>query len=252
MTTPTNATMRVGVYIDGFNLYYGGRSLMGGKGQPGWRWLDLRALATDLVSRRQDWPGAQIERIVYCTAPIDGADNPSGAADQEIYLRALRAQGSVDVIEMGRYVSKVVTAPLAVRGRRGRPEVVRPSWPIMVQDGSGQPIADGLFMVSVAQREEKGSDVNVASHLLLDLYHQRIDAAIVISNDSDLAFPIQQARELIPIGLVNPSKGYIAGALRGQIDDGVGRHWWMQLSPADLFAAQLPDPIGPLTRPSGW
>jgi len=34
--------VKVGVYIDGFNLYYGGVSIMG-EGVPGWRWLDLRA-----------------------------------------------------------------------------------------------------------------------------------------------------------------------------------------------------------------
>ena len=41
--------MRVGVYIDGYNLYYGARGLMGGRGQAGWRWLDLRAMATRIV-----------------------------------------------------------------------------------------------------------------------------------------------------------------------------------------------------------
>src|SRR5271169_6200566 len=41
--------MRIGVYIDGFNLYYGARGLCG-RGTPGWRWIDLRALATDLVA----------------------------------------------------------------------------------------------------------------------------------------------------------------------------------------------------------
>lgn len=251
-TTPTTSTMRVGVYIDGFNLYYGGRSLNGGKGQPGWRWLDVRALADALVARRNDWPGAQVTRVVYCTAPIDGTENASGAADQEVYLRALRAHGSVDVIEMGRYISKIVTAPLAVRDRRGRPAVARPAWPVMVQDGNGQPLPNALFMASVVLREEKGSDVNVASHLLLDLLHQRIDAAVVISNDSDLEFPIKQARQLVPVGLVNPSRGYLAGALRGQANEGAGRHWWVQLTAADLIAAQLPTQIGPLTRPTGW
>jgi len=33
----------------------------------------------------------------------------------------------------------------------------------MVQDGAGAPVTDARFMVSVAHREEKGSDVNVAS-----------------------------------------------------------------------------------------
>jgi hypothetical protein len=33
--------MRVGVYIDGFNLYYGAKAWCGA-GTPGWRWLDTR------------------------------------------------------------------------------------------------------------------------------------------------------------------------------------------------------------------
>jgi hypothetical protein len=40
--------------------------------------------------------------------------------------------------------------------------------------------------------EEKGSDVNVAGHLLLDLLESRIDVAIVLSNDSDLKLPPTQ------------------------------------------------------------
>lgn len=61
-------------------------------------------------------------------------------------------------------------------------------------------------MVSVARREEKGSDVNVASHLLIDIFEQRVDAAVVISNDSDLALPVRHARQRVPVGLVNPTK----------------------------------------------
>ena len=57
--------------MDGFNLYYGGRGLCGRR-TPGWRWLDLRALATSLVGRRTNWPDAQVARLVYCTARIDG------------------------------------------------------------------------------------------------------------------------------------------------------------------------------------
>lgn len=72
----------------------------------GWRWLDPRALATDLVSRRTNWPGARVERVVYCTARIDGATNPSGHADQDVYLKALVAAGSVDLIEYGTDVAR--------------------------------------------------------------------------------------------------------------------------------------------------
>ena len=85
--------MRVGVYIDGFNLYYGGRGLCG-KGTVGWRWLDVRALAARLVANNSTWTGATIERVVYCTAVISGADNPVGNREQDAYLRALRRSNS--------------------------------------------------------------------------------------------------------------------------------------------------------------
>jgi hypothetical protein len=114
--------VRVGIYIDAFNLYYGGRSRCGA-GTAGWRWLDVRALAASLIPAA--WPTAHIARVVYCTARISGADNPSGALDQGVYLNALLGSGSVDLIEEGYYQSKVRFAPLATRGRcrRRRPLV---------------------------------------------------------------------------------------------------------------------------------
>lgn len=122
----------------------------------------------------------------------------------------------------------------------------------MVQDAAGQPVSGARFMVSVARREEKGSDVNVAAHMLLDLLHQRIEAAVVVSNDSDLAFPVAQARELIPVGVVNPTSGYLAGSLSGSPTHGAGGHWWYQLAASDLTAAQLPNPAGRNHKPPGW
>jgi uncharacterized LabA/DUF88 family protein len=94
-------------------------------------------------------------------------------------------------------------------------------------------------MVSYASREEKGSDVNVAAHLLLDVLAGAVDGAVVISNDSDLRFPVQQARQHVPVGIVNPSRDYLAGDLRGSADSGAGRHWWARLLPADLTSQAL-------------
>ncbi len=243
--------VRIGVYVDGFNVYYGARGLCG-RGTPGWRWLDLRGLAINLVGRRTSWPGAQVDRVVYCTARIDGASNPSGQADQDVYLKALLDSGSVDHIEYGTYVARVKTAPLAVKDHRGRPMLVGPSWPVMVQDGGGAAVPGAVFMVSYANREEKGSDVNVAAHLLLDVLAGTVDAAVVISNDSDLRLPVQQARLHVPVGVVNPSRNYLAGDLRGDPASGAGGHWWARLSAADLKAHQLPDPAGRYQRPAGW
>lgn len=39
----------------------------------------------------------------------------------------------------------------------------------------------------VWKNEEKGSDVNLAIHLLNDAWNNRFDVAVVVSNDSDLA-----------------------------------------------------------------
>ncbi|MFF0271498.1 hypothetical protein [Kribbella sp. NPDC004536] len=248
--------MRVGVYIDGFNLYYGGKFLVGGGGLPGWRWLDLRGLAANVIAANSGWAPATSLRVVYCTARIRAdANNPSAAGprEQDIYLRALAASGSADEIAYGTYVSRVTTAPLATAGRRGRPVLARPGWPVMIKDGTcSTDIPDATFMVSVARREEKGSDVNVAAHLLLDVLQQNVDAAVVISNDSDLEFPIRQARDRVPVGTVNPTKNYTAGALNGAPSEGVGGHWWYQLTPADLFGSQLPATIGRLEKPAPW
>jgi hypothetical protein len=243
--------VRIGVYVDGFNLYYGARGSCG-KSTPGWRWLDIRALAQTLISARTNWSGAQLERVVYCTARIDGATNPSGQADQDVYLKALHASGSVDHIEYGYYVTRVKQAPLAVKDSSGRPQLVTPQWPVMIQDGYGGQVPNATFMVSYVNREEKGSDVNVASHLLLDVLEHKIDGALVISNDSDLRFPVQEARKHVPLGLINPSRNQLAGALKAQATVGAGGHWWRQLTAADFKRHQLPDPAGRYSRPVGW
>jgi len=41
--------MRVRAYVDGYNLYYGGRSCCW-RGTPGWRWLDVRALVEAVIA----------------------------------------------------------------------------------------------------------------------------------------------------------------------------------------------------------
>lgn len=85
----------------------------------------------------------------------------------------------------------------------------------MVQDQVRQPVPNARYLVKYLHVEEKGSDVNVASHLLLDVLARRIDGAVVIWNDSDLALPIREARKLVPVGLINPRGAHTAGALKG-------------------------------------
>lgn len=246
--------VRVGVYVDAFNLYYGGRGLCG-RGTPGWRWLDIRALAESLVAARKNWPGATIDRVIYCTARVDGTENPSAHRDQDDYLKALVTSASVDHIEYGRYVARLRYARLAVRdplSRSGRPVYWRSDWPLQVCDGAGVAVAGGGLMASYLQREEKGSDVNVATHLLSDVLTRRVDAIVVISNDSDLGLPVRLARSHVPVGLVSPNTSNLSGDLRGTPSDGVGRHWWQRLSADHFRSHQLPTVVGRYPRPPGW
>ena len=41
-----------------------------------------------------------------------------------------------------------------------------------------------------------------------------VDGALVISSGSDLRLPVEQARRHVPVGIVNPSRNYLAGDLR--------------------------------------
>jgi len=243
--------MRVGIYIDGYNLYYGGRGICG-RGVAGWRWLDLRAMLEAVIAAQSPWSAVVGSRVVFCTARIRGRDNVSSQRDQDTYLRALVQHGAVDVIEYGNYVARTATAPLATADRRGRPVLTEANWPLMVRNAQGSDVPHATFMASVARREEKGSDVNVASHMLVDVLGGAVDTAVVISNDSDLKMPVDVVRQHVPLGLINPTKGYPAGALNADSTTGVGAHWWYQLTASDFTNHQMPTTIGRLSRPIGW
>lgn len=243
--------MRVGVYVDGFNLYYGGQRSVGQHGARGWKWLDVRALAT----RYAKWNGATVDRVVYCTARVNDPDDPAQTQRQGFYLRALLDSGSVDVIEEGYYASWAKEAPMTPDppGTRAPSVMSDPlsshTWTPGLRIRRAQ---DGALLATVRKREEKGSDVNVATHLLVDVLTSVVDAAVVISNDSDLALPLTVARQHVPVGLLNPSPQPLAGALKGDRSEGVGGHWWRRLATQDWHDCQLPDPVGTICRPASW
>ncbi|WP_078321213.1 NYN domain-containing protein [Mycobacteroides chelonae] len=256
--------MRIGVYIDGYNLYYGGKRLFASN-SGSWKWFSPRGIAESALHNQQqfaaghgwgqmvqDWSHAYISRVVYCTARVNGPQNPSAQADQDVYLKALVAAGAVDHIEYGNYVARVKVAPLAVTSPTSTPTLVQSNWPVMVKDAVGNEIRNANFFVSYLHNEEKGSDVNVAAHLLIDTLDKQIDGAIVISNDSDLKLPIAQARDRIPVGVVNPGSKYTSGDLQPAHAVGQGPHWNRRLRPADFTSNQLSDPSGIYPKPAGW
>ena len=54
-----------------------------------------------------------------------------------------------------------------------------------------------LKTVRVLKREEKGTDVNLASHLLVDAFENKYKGAVIVSNDSDLFTPMQMIKQSI-------------------------------------------------------
>lgn len=142
--------MRLNVYIDGFNLYYGCL-----QGTPH-RWLDLEALC------RRLFPTDTINRIRHFTALVSSrAGGPQKPQRQQVYLRALGTLPLVS-IHLGHFLTSTVRMAVA-------------SAPAM-----------GPRTIEVIRTEERGSDVNPATYLLLDAFRGDFKAAAVISNDSDV------------------------------------------------------------------
>lgn len=162
---------RTNVYVDAFNVYYGCT-----RGTP-YRWLNLFKLCEIMLDNNV------INQIKVFTGIVKARpSDPDQPIRQRTYLRALKTIPNLTIIE-----GTFLTHP------RSLPKV-KPR-----HDGS-------LEYVDVLYTEEKGSDVNLASHLLYDAFIDDYEMAVVISNDSDLAEPIRMAKVFLKkkIGILNP------------------------------------------------
>ena len=207
--------MRTNVYVDGFNLYY--RAI---KGTP-YRWLDLGRLSELLL------PSHQINRIRYFTSRVTNRpSDPTQAQRQQMYLRALETIPNVTV-HYGHFIEQKKRRPLA------------------------QPPRFGPRSVEILDTEEKGSDVNLATYLLLDGFDDDYEMAVVISNDSDLQFPIKVARSKLgkQVGVLDPSD-------RRSFELFSAASWYRRLRSGPLAASLFPDTLtdanGTISKPEGW
>jgi hypothetical protein len=68
------------------------------------------------------------------------------------------------------------------------------------------PMPGGPKTVEVVKTEEKGSDVILATYLLIDAFRHDSDIAVVVSNDSDLCEPIRVVKDEfnVPVALLIP------------------------------------------------
>jgi hypothetical protein len=174
--------MRVYVYVDGFNLYY--RALR----KSPHKWLNLVELSKRLLD-----PADQVLKVRYFTARVrPRLADPDAPRRQQLYLSALGTQPIVS-IHYGRFLKKTKWRP-----------VVHPTW-------------NPEVYIEMHDTEEKGSDVSLAVHLLNDCWHDRFDAALVFSQDSDLLEPLRMVSQerLKKVGLIwmdgrQPSRNMVA------------------------------------------
>lgn len=201
------------VYIDGFNLYY--RLL---KKAPQYRWLDIAKLSRTVLREENS-----VERVNFYTAAVSAKIDPEAPAKQRIYLNALETLPEV-AIHRGNFL--VNDKWVRAKAPEGVPDYVKAS-------------------IS----EEKGSDVNLASHLIRDAFQGKFDVAAVITNDTDLVEPIRIVAEEIglPVGILspveNPAKSLkqVASFLR-------------HIRSGHLAASQFPDQLEgtAIVKPEGW
>jgi hypothetical protein len=209
----------VNIYVDGFNLFYGCLK------DTDYKWLDIGALCRRLV------PSNPIHRIRYFTSRISPRpDAPDGRAHQDAYLRALATTDRLS-IHLGHFHSPQVRLPVADPSACG-----------------------GQRTIKVIKTQEKGSDVNLATFLLLDAFRHESDIAVVLSNDSDLAEPIRVLiQDLgVPVGLVNPHQA----KYRSRDLLKLGPLFFKQIRPKALGVCQFPrvlhDSQGEIRCPDDW
>jgi uncharacterized LabA/DUF88 family protein len=104
---------------------------------------------------------------------------------------------------------------------------------------------------SVRDTKEKGTDVNLATLMLVDAYASDMEEIVVISGDSDLALPVKIAGGLMPVTAVNP----VFGRRSAELQAAAGAY--TTLTAGVLAASQLPTPIAlatgrVLSKPAGW
>lgn len=207
--------MRTIVYFDGFNFYYG--SVKGTRN----KWLDLGRMCQLLL------PPNQIIGFKYFTSRVTARPNdPGQPSRQQTYLRALETIPNLEII-YGHFLAHRVTLPRA----------------------------NGTGYERVIKTEEKGSDVNLATHLLHDSYQGRFDVGVVVSNDSDLAEPIRiVTQDLgIRVGVLSPTSKWRRPSRE------LTRYatFVKRIRKGPLGGCHFPDPVvdsmgKPIHKPTSW
>ena len=123
-------------------------------------WLDPAALTKTFLR-----PGQQFAHCHYFTTRVARSTENQATRHQNLWLDALESVEGISC-HFGHYLSKPRKCPQC-----------NTTWHIY---------------------EEKMTDVNIATQLLVDTYEDRYDTAIIVSGDSDLITPIKRIRKHFP------------------------------------------------------
>ena len=199
--------------------YIDGFNLYFGLKAAGYRrfyWLDMQALSQNLLKPLQSLVG-----VKYFTARITSSTSGRGKQKRQTdFLDALGTRSLLTIFE-GHYLNKTVVC------RRCGSRWNKP--------------------------EEKMTDVNIASELLVDAFEDAFDTAIIVSADSDLTPPIKAIKQRFPekrIIVAFPPKRW-ANQLKRAADESfpIGR--------GKLSQSQLPETVTlssgyMVRRPESW
>jgi NYN domain len=212
--------MRTNFYIDAFNLYYS--CLKNGP----YKWLNL----VEFCRQSFPLPTNQLNRVRYFTALVKPyPTDPQQPVRQQAYLRALRTLPEL-TIHLGQYRKSKTYLKLV------------------------SPPPGGPDNAHVWKSEEKGSDVNLATYLLLDAFQDDFEAAVVVSNDSDLIEPIRVTRQVLhkKVVILFPCLPGRHGS--NELKAIATTHF--NVDPAVLATSQFPsqinDGVGTIHKPASW
>ena len=111
--------------------------------------------------------------------------------------------------------------------------------------------SDPTTFVQVIKSEEKGSDVNLATHLVSDGYKKNYEIVALLRNDSDLAEAIRIVRKELnlTVGILSPGKNTSQLLVRNASFVKSIRTSALKRS---QFPRQLKDDRGVFTKPKQW
>jgi uncharacterized LabA/DUF88 family protein len=214
----------------------------------------------------------RIAKVKYFTARVSGVPDRDAPKRQNAYLSALRTVPEIEV-HFGNFLSKTIwrpiaTLPVANETISSPNPVILPAGlhsvtgtiPQILPVGSYPPpnaprrtgpvphAHPDAVKAEVHTKEEKGSDVNLAAHLLNDAWKNHYDAAVVISNDTDLTTPIRMVAQERgkAVFVVCPGRWPQSPKLTAVAT--YVRH----IRGAMLRASQFPNPVAGIHKPASW